>query len=144
MSDLPDSGKTLIPNNIVPNVDPKSDQQSLLMEELARLKRWIYALACVVGIGTVILIIVISVLYGNLSYQLEHHSHAPKVGEQISKMLNRENEELCVTCDSLRLGPSIEEDKLLDKFTRKDDPEGEQCCVESPKQLLSMLNLVSV
>lgn len=141
MSDLPDSGKTLIPNNIVPNVDPKSDQQSLLMEELARLKRWIYALACVVGIGTVILIIVISVLYGNLSYQLEHHSHAPKVGEQISKMLNRENEELCVTCDSLRLGPSIEEDKLLDKFTRKDDPEGEQCCVESPKQLLSMLNL---
>lgn len=141
MSDLPDSGKTLIPNNIPPNVDSKSDQHSLLLEELARLKRWIYALACVVGIGTVILIIVISVLYGNLSYQLEHHSHAPKVGEQISKMLDRENEELCVTCDSLRLGPSIEEDKLLDKFTRKDDPEGEQCCVENPKQLLSMLNL---
>ncbi|XP_029633496.1 tumor necrosis factor ligand superfamily member 10 [Octopus sinensis] len=122
------------------NVEHKQ-QMDTIMEELKVLNNKVRALFVSVLVGIVVLIIVIAVLFVNFNSELKNHSHAPKVGEQISKMLNRENEELCVPCDNLRLGPSIEEDRFLDKLTRKDDPKGEQCCVESPKQLLDMLNL---
>jgi hypothetical protein len=103
----------------------------------------LYGLTAVVVAGVLILVITISVLFGKLSHDLVHHSHQPKVGEQISKIL--ETEELCIPCDSVRLGPSVKEDKMLDTFIRRQtEQSGEECCVEKPKQLLALLELVSL
>ncbi|GAB1599789.1 tumor necrosis factor ligand superfamily member 10-like [Argonauta hians] len=112
-----------------------------LMEKLKILNNKVHALCVSVVVSTVILIIVIAVLFFNFNSDLKNHSHAPKAGERVSNIMNREDEELCVLCNSLRLGPSVEEDRLLDKFVRKDNPKGEQCCAETPKQLLDMLSL---
>ncbi|KAL5005535.1 hypothetical protein ScPMuIL_018991 [Solemya velum] len=110
-----------------------------LRKTIDRLKLYIYALTGIVVAGILILIIVVGVLFGQLSYEVKHHSHQPKVGEQIAKMLERE--ELCAPCDKVRLGPSPEEDRYLDALTRKNTQDGEQCCVETPKQLLAMLEM---
>lgn len=114
-----------------------------LQLECARLRKYLYGLTAVVVAGVLILVITISVLFGKLSHDLVNHSHQPKVGEQISKIL--ETEELCIPCDSVRLGPSVEEDKMLDTFIRRQtEQSGEECCVEKPKQLLALLELVSL
>lgn len=111
-----------------------------LQLECARLRKYLYGLTAVVVAGVLILVITISVLFGKLSHDLVNHSHQPKVGEQISKIL--ETEELCIPCDSVRLGPSVEEDKMLDTFIRRQtEQSGEECCVEKPKQLLALLEL---
>ena len=110
--------------------------------EIQRLRKYLYGLGTVVLVGIVILIIVVAVLFAKLSYDVANHTHQPKVGEKIAKIL--EKEELCVPCDNYRLGPSVEEDRMLNEFTRKHEPEGEQCCVETPKELLALLELVSV
>ncbi|KAJ8313459.1 hypothetical protein KUTeg_008982 [Tegillarca granosa] len=114
-----------------------------LHEEFLRLRRYLYGLTVISIFGIVILIIVVAILFANLSHDVANHSHQPKVGEEISKMLERE--ELCISCENIKLGPSVEEDKMLDTFIRKHDPDshdGEQCCVETSKQLLTMLELV--
>lgn len=110
-------------------------------KELKRLKRYFIGLMVVVVICFLILTITFSVIYANLKYDVENHSHPPKVGEQMSKIL--EKEELCLPCDEVRLGPSYEEDRVLDYFVRKPatDTDPEQCCVETPAQLLKMLQL---
>ncbi|XP_041351614.1 tumor necrosis factor ligand superfamily member 10-like [Gigantopelta aegis] len=110
-----------------------------LQEKLARITCYLYGLATIVVFGMLILIVIIAVLYGKLSYDVAHHSHQPKVGEQISKIL--EDEELCFLCSTLKLGPSPQEEHMLDPFIRKDDKDGEQCCVESPSQLMDLLKL---
>ncbi|CAG2202206.1 tumor necrosis factor ligand superfamily member 6-like [Mytilus edulis] len=114
------------------------DYQNLEMECI-RLRKYLFGLTAVVVAGGLILVVTISVLFGKLSHDLVHHSHQPKVGEQIAKIL--ETEELCVPCDSVRLGPSEDEDRMLDAFIRRSKPTGEECCVEKPKQLLAVLEL---
>ena len=115
-----------------------------LQNQFLRLQKWFYILSAAVVVVGIILIIVVAVLFGKLSHDVESHSHKPKVGEQIGKILNHVPvEELCLPCADIRLGPSPEEDLMLDEFTRKDEPKGEQCCVETPTQLLKMLELVS-
>ncbi|XP_060073892.1 tumor necrosis factor ligand superfamily member 10-like [Ylistrum balloti] len=111
----------------------------IVQDECARLKKYLYGLFVVVAAGILILIVIMAVLFVKLSHDVAHHTHQPKVGETVSKILERE--ELCIPCDNVRLGPSVEEDRMLNEFTRKHEPEGEQCCVETPKELLAMLEL---
>lgn len=113
------------------------------LRELKKIKRYFIGLLVLVVVAFLILTILFSVLFANLKYDVENHSHPPKVGEQMSKIL--EKEELCIPCDEVRLGPSYEEDRALDKFVRKPatETDPEQCCVETPTQLLKMLQLVS-
>lgn len=110
-------------------------------KQLKRINRYFIGLVVIVIIAFLILTITFSVIYANLKYDVENHSHPPKVGEQMSKIL--EKEELCIPCDEVRLGPSYEEDRALDNFVRKPATETnpEQCCVETPTQLLKMLQL---
>lgn len=115
------------------------DYRSLELECI-RLRKYLYGLTAVVVAGVLILVITISILFGKLSHDLVHHSHQPKVGEQIAKIL--ETEELCVPCDAVRLGPSEKEDRDLDAFIRRSKSTGEECCVEKPQQLLTLLELV--
>ncbi|KAL3847872.1 hypothetical protein ACJMK2_018763 [Sinanodonta woodiana] len=129
-----DCAKNLL-NNGMPNTN------SVSTADLRRIKRCLYGLTVVVAAGDVILIVVVAVLFGNLKHDIENHTHKPKVGEQINKILKRE--ELCLPCDQIRLGPSLEEDMMLDAFVRKHSTDGEQCCVETPSQLLRMLELVN-
>lgn len=139
------------PNNLTNNfsngrsgaIEKYSQQEyQYLQLECARLRKYLYGLTAVVVAGVLILVVTISILFGKLSHDLVSHSHQPKVGEQISKIL--ETEELCIPCDSVRLGPSVEEDRMLDTFIRrhgKTEQSGEECCVEKPKQLLAVLEL---
>ena len=113
------------------------------LRELKKIRRYFMGLLVLVVIAFLILTILFSVLFANLKYDVENHSHPPKVGEQMSNIL--EKEELCIPCGEVRLGPSYEEDRALDVFVRKPKTENdpEQCCVETPTQLLKMLQLVS-
>ena len=113
-----------------------------LQRRVARLTSYLYGLAVVVIVGGVILIAIVASLYAKLYYDLTHHSHQPKVGEQIAKILERE--ELCVPCSEVRLGPSPDEEKMLNVFTKRDSKGGQKCCVERPAELLRLLELVSV
>ncbi|ESO82165.1 hypothetical protein LOTGIDRAFT_237144 [Lottia gigantea] len=146
----PDSSKNLLegkqnnmqrPNNVNGSFKPEGymEECDRLRTQLSRLTNYLYGLAAVVVIGGVIIISTVAGLYGTLRYDMTHHSHQPKVGEQIAKIL--ENKEMCFSCSKIRLGPSPEEDKMLNAFVRKDDKKGEQCCVETPKQLLNLLEL---
>nr|KAG5693539.1 hypothetical protein BaRGS_019865 [Batillaria attramentaria] len=54
----------------------------------------------------------------------------PKVGEQIAKILERE--ELCVPCNEVLLGPSPDEEAMLNVFTKRDSKDGQKCCVSDP------------
>ncbi|XP_050390014.1 tumor necrosis factor ligand superfamily member 10 [Patella vulgata] len=110
-----------------------------LRTQLDRTKTYLYGLAAVVVVGAVIFISIVAGLYGKLSHDMAHHSHRPKVGEQVAKIL--ENKEMCFSCGKIRLGPSPEEDTMLNTFVRKDNQKGEQCCVETPAQLLKLLEL---
>ncbi|XP_076454220.1 uncharacterized protein LOC143289179 [Babylonia areolata] len=110
-----------------------------LQRKVARLTSYLYGLTVVVIVGGVILIATIASLYAKLYHDLTHHSHQPKVGEQISKILERE--ELCVPCSEVRLGPSPEEEAMLNVFTKRDSREGQKCCVERPAELLRLLEL---
>lgn len=112
-----------------------------LKQELRKIQRYFIGVIVLVSIAFLILIIIFSVLYANLKYDVDNHSHPPKVGEQMSNIL--EKEELCIPCDEVRLGPSFEEDRALDYFVRKPKTENvaEQCCVETPSQLLRMLRM---
>ena len=113
------------------------------LRELNKIKRYFIGLLVLVVIAFLILTILFSVLFANLKYDVENHSHPTKVGKQMSNTL--EKEELCLPCDEVRLGPSYEEDRALNIFVRKPPTETdpEQCCVETPTQLLKMLQLVS-
>jgi len=132
------------PNNL--NYE-KSNQKAMFMEyqtlkdECIRLRRYMYGLTAVAVSGILIMIIIIAILFGKLSHDVKHHTHQPKVGEEVARIL--EKEDLCIPCDNIRLGPSDEEDRMLNEFTRKHEPGGEQCCVETPKELLALLELVS-
>lgn len=53
------------------------------------------------------------------------------------------NNEFCVFCMNIRLGLSVEENEILDKFVRKFEENVEMCCVEILLELLLMLELVS-
>ncbi|XP_070184842.1 uncharacterized protein [Littorina saxatilis] len=112
-----------------------------LQKRVARLTSYLYGLAVIVVVGGVILIAIIASLYAKLYYDLTHHSHQPKVGEQIAKILERE--ELCVPCSEVRLGPSPDEENMLNVFTKRDSKDGQKCCVERPAELLRLLELVS-
>lgn len=111
------------------------------LRELNKIKRYFIGLLVLVVIAFLILTILFSVLFANLKYDVENHSHPTKVGKQMSNTL--EKEELCLPCDEVRLGPSYEEDRALNIFVRKPPTETdpEQCCVETPTQLLKMLQL---
>lgn len=110
-----------------------------LMTTVAKLKVWLYVITGVSISGFVILIIVVTCLYAALNYDLTHHNHKPKVGEQIAAILERE--ELCVPCDDLLTGPSPDERSLLERFTQKDTKTGLRCCVDQPDELLELLKL---
>ena len=127
----------------------KNGHQSQLTEEaykreLNQMKRYFVGLLVIVIIAFLILIITFSILFANIKYDVENHSHPPKVGEQMRKIL--EKEKLCLPCDEVRLGPSLEEDRELDYFVREPatETDPEQCCVETPSQLLKMLQFVSI
>lgn len=147
----PDSSRNLLEgkqNNLhrVNNCAMKSEKYledyERLRSKLAQITCYLYGLAAVVVAGMLILIVIVAVLYGKLSYDVAHHSHQPKVGEQIAKILERGK--LCLPCNELRLGPSPEEENMLNKFTREEHDNVEKCCVETPSQLLELLELVSL
>lgn len=148
----PESYDVLLRNGVKPNdlynngkptkMDCPNFRLELLQSEYLRLRRYLYGLTAVVVTGILILIIVVAVLFGKLSHDLINHEHKPKVGEQISAMLK--NNELCVPCMNIRSGPSAEENEILDKFARKFEENVEMCCVETPSELLLMLELVSL
>ncbi|XP_046574306.1 tumor necrosis factor ligand superfamily member 10-like [Haliotis rubra] len=144
----PDSSRNLLEgkqNNLhrVNNCAMKSEKYledyERLRSKLAQVTCYLYGLAAVVVAGMLILIVIVAVLYGKLSYDVAHHSHQPKVGEQIAKILERGK--LCLPCNELRLGPSPEEENMLNKFTREEHDNVEKCCVETPSQLLELLEL---
>lgn len=145
----PESYDVLLRNGMKPNdlynngkptkMDCPNFRLELLQSEYLRLRRYLYGLTAVVVTGILILIIVVAVLFGKLSHDLINHEHKPKVGEQISAMLK--NNELCVPCMNIRSGPSAEENEILDKFARKFEENVEMCCVETPSELLLMLEL---
>ena len=137
--DLPKNGHN--PNNMATRNDDSSLNTEVKMVE--KLKRLVIALAILLTVSFAILIITFSVLFANLKYDIGHHDHPPKVGAQMNTIL--EKEELCLLCDEVRLGPSVEEGRMLDTFVRKHEPEakGEKCCVETPSQLLKLLQMVS-
>lgn len=147
----PESYDVLLRNGVKPNdlynngkptkMDCPNFRLELLQSEYLRLRRYLYGLTAVVVTGILIMIIVVAVLFGKLSHDLINHEHKPKVGEQISAMLK--NNELCVPCMNIRSGPSAEENEILDKFARKFEENVEMCCVETPSELLLMLELVS-
>lgn len=119
----------------------KDTEYQALQATIAKLRTWLIAITAVAIIGFVILISVVTCLYTQLNYDLTHHTHKPKVGEQMAAILERE--ELCVPCEEFRLGPSPEEDSLLKRFNIRDTPNGANCCVDQPLQLLELLKLVS-
>lgn len=115
--------------------------------ELQRLRRYIIGLFALLVAFFLIIVITFSVLYANLKWDVKNHDHPPKVGTVMGQILDREEKaELCLLCDEIRLGPSVEEDKMLDYFVRKPKTatKGEECCVETPEQLLRMLQLVCI
>lgn len=116
-----------------------TSENARLSRRVARLTSYLYGLAVVVVVGGIILIAIIASLYAKLYYDLTHHSHQPKVGEQIAKILERE--ELCVPCSEVRLGPSPDEEAMLNVFTKRDSEDGQKCCVERPAELLRLLEL---
>lgn len=134
-----ESGKELLKNGKTGHNN--TDKTDKLNREIRKLKRYFIGLVVLLFVAFLILIIVFSVLYANMKYDIEHHDHPPKIGAQVAKIL--EKEELCLLCDEVRLGPSTEEDSMLDTFVRKRPSPGakEQCCVETPKQLLQLLQL---
>ena len=149
-----DSNEVLLRNGTKPNnltakgkatnleKNPVNFEVEHLKIEYLKLRRYLYGLTAVVVSGILILIIVVAVLFGKLSHDLVSHEHKPKVGEQIAALLKKDD--LCVPCNNIRLGPSEEEAKMLDRFSRKYEQEGvELCCVETPSELLLMLELVS-
>uniref|UniRef100_A0A0B6ZX83 THD domain-containing protein n=1 Tax=Arion vulgaris TaxID=1028688 RepID=A0A0B6ZX83_9EUPU len=111
----------------------------VLQKTIDKMRVWLYAITAVSTTGFVILIITVSCLYASLNYDLHHHTHKPKVGEQMAAILERE--ELCVPCEDFRLGPSREEDIMLKRFNVKETPNGLNCCVDQPLQLLELLKL---
>ncbi|XP_022342039.2 uncharacterized protein LOC111135889 [Crassostrea virginica] len=145
----PESYDVLLRNGVKPNdlfnngkskmSDCPNFRLELLQSEYIRLRRYLYGLTAVVVTGILILIIVVAVLFGKLSHDLVNHEHKPKVGEQISAMLK--NNELCVPCNNIKSGPSAEENELLDQFARKFEDNVQMCCVETPSELLLMLEL---
>ncbi|KAL8559053.1 hypothetical protein ACOMHN_008241 [Nucella lapillus] len=114
-------------------------QTQRLQKKVARLTSYLYGLTVVVIVGGIIVIATIASLYAKLHHDLTHHSHQPKVGEQISRILERE--ELCVPCREVRLGPSAQEEAMLNVFTKRDSRDGQKCCVERPAELLRLLEL---
>lgn len=116
-----------------------ADSHLKLQRKVARLTSYLYGLAIVVVVGGVILIAIIATLYAKLYYDLGHHTHQPKVGEQVSKILD--GGELCVPCSEVRLGPSQDEDNMLNVFSKRDSKDGQKCCVEKPAELLRLLEL---
>ncbi|XP_012944393.1 uncharacterized protein LOC101845807 [Aplysia californica] len=128
------------PNNS--NSMKQTSQQldySHLERTIARLRTYLFAMFGVGVAGFIILIIVVTVLYVNLNYDLVHHRHKPKVGEQAYEIMQKE--ELCVPCDDFRLGPSPEEERELKKFRLKEGPEGVSCCVDTPVELMLLLKM---
>lgn len=124
-----------------------AETNAAINRQIRQLKRYILALLAAVVVCFLIIIITFSVLYANLKWDVKNHDHPPKVGTVMGSILAREEKaELCLLCDEIRLGPSVEEDKMLDYFERKPKTatQGEQCCVETPEQLLRMLQLVSI
>lgn len=118
---------------------------AMVNREIRQLKRYILGLFAILVICFLIIIITFSVLYANLKWDMENHDHPPKVGTVMGQILDREEKaELCLLCDEIRLGPSVEEDKMLNYLVRKPKTatKGEECCVETPEQLLRMLQLV--
>ncbi|KAL8583216.1 hypothetical protein ACOMHN_013771 [Nucella lapillus] len=110
-----------------------------LQRRVARLTSYLYGLAITVGVAAILTVALVTALYAKLAYDVRHHSHQPKVGEQISKILERE--ELCVKCNEVRLGPSPDEEAMLDVFTKRESRDGLRCCVERPAELLRLLEL---
>ena len=119
--------------------------QQAVNREIRKLRRYIIALFASVVVCFLIIIITFSVLYSNLKWDVKNHDHPPKVATVVGGILDREeNAELCLLCDEIRLGPSVAEDKMLDYFVRKPKTatKREECCVETPEQLLRMLQMV--
>lgn len=120
-----------------------TESQLGVKKQIRKLKMYVIGLAALLALGFVILIITFSVLFANLKWDIENHDHPPKIGAQMNKVL--EKEELCLLCNEVRLGPSVEEDQMLDYFVRKPGVSGrndEECCVETPAQLLKLLQMV--
>ncbi|CAG5126947.1 unnamed protein product, partial [Candidula unifasciata] len=135
------NGNTPAYNGVTASCKPpnKEFDYDVLQTTIEKLRVWLFAITAVAVTGFVILIIVVSCLYARLNYDLNHHTHKPKVGEQMASIL--EKEELCVPCEDFRLGPSPEEDSMLNKFNRKETPTGQTCCVDEPLELLELLKL---
>lgn len=150
MNDQEKEAKAFIKNGSGSNNGKMSNlhvesQQIGIKRQIAQLKTYILGLALLLALTFVILVITFSVLFANLKWDIENHNRPPKVGAQMNKVL--EKEELCLLCNEVRLGPSVEEDQMLDYFVRKPGVNGrkdEECCVETPAQLLKLLQMVSV
>lgn len=121
------------------------ESQNGINRQICQLKRYMIGLVALLTLTFVILVITFSILFANLKWDIANHDHPPKIGAQMNKVL--EKEELCLLCNEVRLGPSVEEDQMLDYFVRKSGLNGhkdEECCVETPSQLLKLLQLVGV
>ncbi|XP_052783995.1 tumor necrosis factor ligand superfamily member 10-like [Mya arenaria] len=120
-----------------------TDTSAGVQRKLHQLQTYIIGLAILLALSSIVIIITFSVLYANLKWDVQNHDHPPKVGAQMNNIL--EKEELCLLCSEVRLGPSPEEDRMLDYFVRKSGTgasgRGEECCVETPSQLLKLLQL---
>ncbi|XP_059156118.1 tumor necrosis factor ligand superfamily member 10-like [Physella acuta] len=136
------NGNNNLHSNSVANGHTKNNMEieyQNLLSTVAKLRTWLFAITGVAIAGFVILIIVVTCLYATLNYELAHHNHKPKIGEQISSMLERE--ELCLPCNDFRLGPSQQEKDMLTRFTQKDTETGLSCCVDTPMELIDLLKL---
>uniref|UniRef100_A0A2C9K817 THD domain-containing protein n=1 Tax=Biomphalaria glabrata TaxID=6526 RepID=A0A2C9K817_BIOGL len=123
-----------------PKLNNRLDDYQSLQSTVAKLRVWLFAITGVAIAGFVILIIVVTCLYATLNYDLTHHNHKPKIGEQMAAILERE--ELCVPCEDFLTGPSPQELSKLNRFTMKDtDTGGRDCCVDQPLELLELLKL---
>ncbi|XP_045201285.2 tumor necrosis factor ligand superfamily member 10-like [Mercenaria mercenaria] len=146
MTDQEKEGKAFIKNGSGSNNGKMNnlhaDSQMGIKRQIRQLKRYMIGLAALLALTFVILVITFSVLFANLKWDIENHDHPPKIGAQMNKVL--EKEELCLLCNEVRLGPSVEEDQMLDYFVRKPGVNGrndEECCVETPAQLLKLLQM---
>lgn len=119
----------------------ESASNASLNRQIRELKRYVLGLFILLVAAALILIITFSVLFANLKWDLQNHDHPPKIGAQMSKIL--EEEELCLVCDEVRLGPSMQEDRALDYFVRKPATANkkEECCIETPAQLMKYLQM---
>ncbi|GFO48800.1 tumor necrosis factor ligand superfamily member 11 [Plakobranchus ocellatus] len=115
-------------------------QHQVLEARVARLQARLLLVGGITIVGFNILIVLSAVFFTKLHYDVAHHTHKPKLGTQMAAILQ---EGLCVPCEEFRLGPSPEEEMLLNLYRDESSGGGSssRCCVNKPGELLELLKL---